>query len=177
MSRRILDLCAGSGAWSQPYADAGYEVTRIDIAAGRDVRLIKADVLRNVHGVLAAPPCTVFAHSGSRWTRFQHEVLEGLSVVDACLRIIYAVKPAWWALENPRGKLTQYIGPAQYRFNPCDFGDPWTKETYLWGTFNKPAKSPVEPHRGSHMHTNVRNPAKRAITPAGFARAFFLANP
>lgn len=25
----ILDLCAGTGAWSEPYAKAGYEVWRV----------------------------------------------------------------------------------------------------------------------------------------------------
>lgn len=29
----ILDLCAGTGAWSEPYREAGYDVRRIDLPA------------------------------------------------------------------------------------------------------------------------------------------------
>lgn len=174
--KRILDLCSGSGAWSQPYVDAGYHVQRIDILNGLDVRVFRMPLLP-VWGVLAAPPCTAFAHAGNRWTRFGYELREGLAVVDACLRVIRAVQPQWWALENPRGRLREYIGPPVYRFDPCDFGDPYTKDTYLWGDFNPPVKSnPVEPTLGSYMHDRAPKEA-RAITPPGFARAFFEANP
>jgi hypothetical protein len=38
---RILDLCGGTGAWSQPYREAGYDVEIVDPAHdGRDVRLL-----------------------------------------------------------------------------------------------------------------------------------------
>lgn len=39
--RLILDLCAGSGAWSEPYVKAGYDVQRVDVLAGEDVRLFR----------------------------------------------------------------------------------------------------------------------------------------
>ena len=32
-SKIILDLCGGSGAWSKPYKDAGYDVRIIDLLA------------------------------------------------------------------------------------------------------------------------------------------------
>ena len=48
----ILDLCGGTGAWSKPYRDAGYDV--------RVITLPDHDVLtyippENVYGILAAP--------------------------------------------------------------------------------------------------------------------------
>lgn len=39
--RTILSLCDYSGVWSEPYAVAGYDVVRIDLQDGQDVRLLK----------------------------------------------------------------------------------------------------------------------------------------
>ena len=65
-------------------------------------------------------------------------------------------------------------------FNPCDYGDPWTKKTALWGEFNIPEEKPVKP-LGKNPIWNMP-PSKnrgeiRSITPRGFAEAFFRANP
>jgi hypothetical protein len=173
----IVDLCAGSGAWSQPYADSGlYDVRRFDLEHGTDVRLLEAfDV--PIHGILAAPPCTVFARAGNTWPRTTAQYREGLSVVDACLRIIIAGDPVWWALENPSGTLRKWLGEPRLRFDPCDYGDPYTKRTCLWGTFTQPRYASVEPSLGSLMHRKIRDPRLRSVTPPGFARAFYRANP
>ena len=79
----ILSLCDFSGVWSEPYVEDGYDVLRIDLKHGDDVRLLELPD-RHVHGILAAPPCTVFANSGARWERSEREMLDGLSIVDAC---------------------------------------------------------------------------------------------
>lgn len=106
--------------------------------------------------------------------------MEALSTVDACLRIITVTNPVWWCLENPVGRLKHFIGPPIMYFNPCDYGDPYTKKTCLWGKFNTPEKDPVEPVEGSKLHRlskSSRREMLRSITPGGFARAFFKANP
>jgi hypothetical protein len=187
ITKTVLSLCDYSGAWSQPYADAGYDVLRVDIQRGQDVRLLPFP--GRVHGILAAPPCTKFCRPGARlWEQWGDAGLcEGLAIVDACLRFVAVCKPRWWALENPPGRLDKYLGPPKLSFHPHHFGDPWTKHTYLWGDFTLPAMSPVEPEqypehlpagrrdRTSRMSSSWRN--KRAETPVGFARAFFAANP
>jgi hypothetical protein len=181
----VVSLCDYSGAWSRPYEEAGYEVVRFDLQHGQDVRLLPA-MGRPVHGVLAAPPCTHFASSGARWWKSKGEpaVLEGLSVVDACIRFVAVHRPTWWALENPVGRLRTFLGPANWAFDPCDFGDPYTKRTQLWGHFTPPTPMfcpsavKVLPTEGSKMHlmwSSQKN--ERSETPAGFARAFFEANP
>lgn len=178
MTRLVLDLCGGTGAWSAPYKRAGYQVEIIDITT--DVRLYRSGLSLPVHGILAAPPCTMFAVSGARWKRTNGQMREALSVVDACLRIIMATKPKWWALENPVGKLVRYLGPPRFYFDPCDYGDAYTKRTALWGEFNVPRWRPVVPSAKSPIHYMAPGPeraAKRSITPAGFARAFYEANP
>lgn len=180
-TRVIYDLCAGTGSWSRPYTEAGYTVREIDIwKQNKDVRLLPFPD-DPVHGVLCAPPCTVFANSGARWERSEEDILNGLSIVDACLRFVVMTKPKWWALENPIGKLQTYLGPPMFRFNPCDFGDYYTKQTLLWGSFTVPRFKPVPPLQGSRMQTRGGGGTevaqrRRAITPKQFARAFFEAN-
>ncbi len=154
---------------------------RVDLQTTGDVRLFRFPT-EPVHGILAAPPCTVFAGSGARWPRTEGDYLEGLSVVDACLRLVAVCRPRWWALENPVGKLNWWLGrPAAY-FNPSDYGDPYTKKTGLWGDFRMPDRRPVAPTLGSKMHTQYGGKSQatknaRSATPMGFARAFFEANP
>ena len=176
----ILDLCGGSGSWSMPYREAGYDVRVVDpLVDGTDVRLMKHPG-EPVHGILAAPPCEVFAVSGNRWQRSEQQVLDALSVVDACFRLVVVCRPRWWALENPVGKLRRYLGVPTMIYDPCDFGDPWTKRTCLWGEFELPSPNPVEPTSVGYILNVSSSPERaqiRAVTPPGFARAFFEANP
>ncbi len=182
----ILSLCDHSGNWSRPYEEAGYDVIRVDLQNSdrRDVRLNEW-IDMPIHGILAAPPCTHFASSGARWwvSKGEDALMEGLSIVDACLRCVAIHRPMWWALENPIGRLGRYLGPPAWAFDPCDFGDPYTKRTHLWGNFIPPSPlfatcTPVVPSLGSKMHrmsSSWKN--QRSETPTGFARAFFEANP
>lgn len=186
----ILDLCGGTGAWSRPYREAGYDVRIIDPQVWRqgeggtgDVRLMLFLAKREKpHGILAGPPCTDFSASGARWwaSKGQERLLDALSIADACARIILYHQPEWWALENPVGRLSRYIGPPAYTFHPCDHGDPYTKRTLIWGAFTKPRRTPVAPTEGSKMHLLSPSPERallRSATPPGFAQAFFEANP
>lgn len=175
----ILDLCGGTGSWAKPYQEAGYDVRTITLPL--DIRLVKLPQ-EKIHGILAAPPCTHFSVSGARWWQAKGDIalLDGLSVVDACLRIIFLCKPLFWALENPIGRLKHYIGEPKMYFNPCDFGDPYTKKTALWGKFTIPIKNPVPATEGSKLHRLPPSPERamlRSITPQGFAKAFFNSNP
>ena len=196
-NRLILDLCAGTGAWSKPYQeDNGYDVCLVTLPY-TDVRLFPSPssttvrlpsqfesiepLIGKVHGILAAPPCTVFSGSGAMWKRSDEAIAEGISIVDACLRIIHTVKPVWWVLENPVGKLRKWIGPPTMTFQPCDYGDAYRKRTLLWGNFNTNLKkTPVEPIIPSPLHwlpPSDDRPMLRSITPPGFAKAFKEANP
>jgi len=193
----ILSLCDYSGAWAKPYLDAGYDVRQVDLKHGDDVRLIEY-IDRPVRGILAAPPCTAFAGSGAQyWPAKDSDgrTIEGLALVDACLRAVAIYRPAWWALENPVGRLRRWIGPPQDSFHPCDFAgwgddtDRYTKRTLLWGSFTRPERRPMDPimyeragKRGSWMWAKLGGNSEktkmlRSMTPTGFARAFFAANP
>jgi site-specific DNA-cytosine methylase len=189
MKKTILDLCGGTGSWSKPYKDAGYDV-RVITMPEWDVRKYQPPV--DVYGILAAPPCTHFSGSGARWWPEKDKdgrTLEDLEIATACLMLITRIKPKFWAIENPVGRLKRWFGKPVMYFNPCDFGDPYTKKTCLWGEFKTPVKTPVEPEfmvasngkRFSKIHwytggKSVKTKEKRSITPQGFANAFFLAN-
>lgn len=172
--RIILDLCAGTGAWSEPYKLAGYSVRRFDLPD--DIRLVK--YIGRVHGILAAPPCTVFSYARNRYEPTDQELLAALSVVDACMRIIMVCKPSWWALENPVNKIRRYIGEPIWAFRQFEYGDAAHKNTGLWGNFIPPMLRPSTKTKPSTWKTRVPNAnPKDAITPPNFAQAFFEANP
>jgi hypothetical protein len=175
--RVILDLCAGTGAWSQPYVEAGYDVRRVDLPC--DVRLLRyREYGARVWGVLCAPPCTVFSYARNRYEPKEDELREALSIVDACLRAVRLYTPMWWALENPVNKLRRYLGQPRWTFRQWQYGDPGEKPTALWGTFEPPMFRVGQRTKPSTFRTKKQNAEPwDAITPPGFARAFFEANP
>ena len=211
----ILDLCSGTGAWSKPYKDAGYDVIEVTLPEYNVIEYIPPE---NVYGILAAPPCTEFslARQKNRYMKEKpkSDYISGLSIVDACLRIIIISKPMWWALENPVGKLRKYLKKPVYTFHPWEYGDPWTKRTDIWGTTNKPlticktqqeclkyigipikdylnqrnicpsirkgkllpSKADLDLKHFKYCGMREERSAFRAITPSGFAKAFYEAN-
>lgn len=199
----ILDLCGGTGSWSRPYKEAGYDVRLITLPE-YDVRTYEPP--EGVYGILAAPPCTEFSVLNCKAEARERKPEEGLKIVIACLRIIQQCNPKWWALENPVGYLREYMGRPSMTFQPWEYGDPWTKRTDIWGTFNPPQKQyrrwedvpdkiPLYTRPGrekpnfAYLHKSAHkdipqlafaNPQTdadfRAITPPGFAKAFYEAN-
>lgn len=202
--RLILSLCDYSGSWSAPYLAAGYEVVRIDLGhpagisrADDGAWLIGCDVTQweqhsRPYAVLAAPPCTCFCRPASRWWRRQDErgeTARNIEIMKACLRLC-ATATGWWALENPPGrhqKLIPELGKPSWQFQPFEYGDPWGKQTYIWGTASKPeVAAPVEPaptrrtpngrSQGRIAFMSSSWKREREKTPAGFANAFFNTN-
>lgn len=183
----ILDLCGGTGSWSKPYVEAGYDVRLVTLPNG-DVRTFAPP--EDVYGILAAPPCTEFSmakHFHGKG-KYSHDFAKGLETVVACLRIIAMCKPRWWAMENPNGMLKRWMGKEQYRFEPWEFGDAYQKTTLLWGKFSPPLKTHKKP-RGLKKFSMLKSKeiapefygkldrtVRRSITPHGFAKAFFEAN-
>ena len=180
----ILDLCGGTGSWSKPYKNAGYDV-RVITLPKHDVKTYTPP--KNVYGILAAPPCTHFSGSGAQYWKVKDKdgrTLEDTKILTACLMIIARCQPKFWAIENPVGRIKDFIGKPDAYFHPYEFGDPYTKKTCLWGKFNPPEKSPVEPIKtttqGSWLQKlggkSEKTKILRSITPQGFAKAFFQAN-
>lgn len=196
MSKIILDLYGGTGSWSKPYQDAGYDVKLITLPNYDVVDYMPPP---NVYGILAAPPCTHF--SKARTTAKAPRDFEGaMGLVYAALKIIWQCRIEgslkFWALENPTGYLRQFLGKPAYTFQPFDFGDPFQKPTDIWGYFKEPKKSKIKFDKNQYSlftfkkyrqrgdrcnfpgvtHIGRKGDARRAITPPGFAYAFFKAN-
>lgn len=198
----ILDLCGGTGSWSRPYKAAGYDVRVITLPT-YDVKTYNPP--RNVYGILAAPPCTEFSFLNCKNEPRKRDEAAGMEIVNACIRIINKCNPIFWALENPVGHLRKYLGTPQLTFQPWWYGDPWLKRTDIWGNFNPPKKIYqdwddvpkidlyIRPHKTKpslaylhksawdkipqlHFHKPKTDAEFRAMTPPGFARAFFEAN-
>lgn len=216
----IVHLCAGTGKMSVNYQINGYTVYKITspeydvnnyyiygnylyfrrILEIRETHI--AIFIPSIYGIFAEPSCTQFSFAKTRGK--PRDLKKGLMTVNSCIEIVQKVLLAaydygninsikFWLLENPKkGYLYRFLGRPGYQFQPCDFGDPYTKPTYLWGVFNHPKKNPVEPIKGSFHHgigyqelpEGYKRPpdmlnnraCRRAITPPGFAKAFYEAN-
>lgn len=196
----ILSLCDASNVMLQPWAAAGWTCVAVDVAYEtvrlvNGVRQIPADVRcfeppeGPIHRAFAWPPCTDLARSGARWWQDKGPaaLTNALEIADACRRLVKLASGGF--VENPIGRLVSAWGPPTYRFHPYHYAgrlaDPGpeagTKCTCLWafGAFVMPDHRPVLPVRGSLVHNTpdtARRAALRSVTPAGFARAVYLAN-
>lgn len=201
-NKLIISIYDESEVWAGFYKRAGYPVICWD-------KQIEGDILEgfttlclhiestglNPYGFIFQPPCTDFASSGARWWASKDQQAVGIEpfvnttelsvfLVLICFHLIEQYNPKFWVLENPVGRIERLIPELKpYRrmvFNPCDYGDPYTKKTVLWGNFNTAlTTTPVEPTLGSLMHKippSANRQKIRSKTPAGFAEAFFKAN-
>lgn len=207
----LLSLCDYSGVWSWPFLDAGWEVIQVDVAhragwttIGSKRSTLGADV-RNLDryiglsalplrpdAVIAAPPCTCFCRPAARWWKRQDESGQtdgDIATLRACLEWCRRAK-LWWALENPPGrhqKLIPELGPPAWQYQPWEHGDPWIKQTYLWGTARWPLPSKVVTPPPTRRTPNGKTQGRIAFmssswkrqreqTPSGFAEAFAREN-
>ena len=167
----ILDLCGGTGSWSKPWKEAGYDVRIITLPEydinkfyrySELVELLKSN---KVYGIFAAPPCTMFSIARNDTTAKEPRNLRvGMKAVNSCLEIIHVClynqhqksKPGlkFWMLENPySGYLKRFLGKPALIFHPFEFGDPYTKKTAIWGEFNELKRNIVTPRKFEHPTT------------------------
>jgi len=195
----ILDLCGGTGSWSKPYKEAGYDVRLITLPTWNVLHYI--DLMpENVYGIFAAPPCTMFSLARQN-AKTPRNMESGMRIVKACLEIIYKaqynekIKLTFWTMENPRGYLRKFMGKPAFTFEQWMFdkNSQHCKPTDLWGNFNNPTpiilkkpdlqknrnrrlgnwQKPLPPFEYKHITDRA---AIRSITPAKFAQAFYEAN-
>ncbi len=167
----ILDLCGGTGSWSNFYKENGYDVRVLtlpdfDVTNWREHKEI-VDLIENnkVYGILAAPPCTMFSIARNDTTaRVPRDLRGGMKIVNACLEIIHECLYQshklsqnglkFWAMENPySGYLKRFLGKPALVFQPYEYGDPYTKRTAIWGEFKDLKQNIVEPRKFEHPTT------------------------
>lgn len=190
----VLSLCDLSGVMVQPWKEAGYECWIVDlqhpVPPQRDGLLLRvgADVRtwalppRPILIAFAFPPCTHLAVSGARWFRQKglRALAEAIDIFGACVNLCEATGAPWF-VENPVSVISSHYRKPDHTFDPCDYGDPWTKKTCLWTGrgFVMPPKQRVEPTEIGRIHrmppSSTRS-QRRSETPPGFAQATYLAN-
>jgi hypothetical protein len=199
----ILDLCGGTGSWSKPYKENGYDVRNITLP---DHDVFKYKPPENIYGILAAPTCTHFSYARTK-AKTPRDLENAMKLVKRCLEIIWECqykleKPTslkttlkFWAIENPRGFLKSFLGKPALEFQPWEFGDEYMKLTHVWGNFKIPEKTVKYYQKTEKDCINSRKlpelpkgceynkkcglnltQVRRSITPTGFATAFFNAN-
>lgn len=184
----ILDLCGGTGSWSRPYKENGYDVRVITLPEydllerteleGDSIVFERRDgtkesvVASEVYGILAAPTCTMFSLARTT-AKTQRDLKGAMELVERCLRIVWFCREKdgsrlkFWALENPVGLLRQFIGRPLYTFSPEQFGESYTKKTDMWGYFNIPRGTPRKQTEDERLRS-IRNNRILPELPEGY---------
>ena len=152
-----LELFAGSRSFSKVAKKFGHETFTTDIEPFEKINVVcdifDFDVdkmLFEEYGIpdiiWASPPCTFFSVGsiGKHWhkdhTPKTGEALYGMEIVEKTNEIIDIIKPKYYFIENPRGKLRKLPiieqHPYQKTVTYCSYGDNRMKPTDIWTNFN-----------------------------------------
>jgi hypothetical protein len=144
----ILELFAGSRSFSKEAEKLGYKTFTSDIEDFKDIDYVcdifdfdttKVPFKPNV--IWASPPCTFFSVGsiGKHWNKDHTPKTEnaklGMKIVKKTLEIIEKLKPDFFVIENPRGKLRKLnlIDPKTMKTVwYCQYGDKRAKPTDIW---------------------------------------------
>lgn len=130
MKNYVVDLCCGTGGWTDGFLDRGFKVIGFDIwpsakYRGRlvlqDVRTLDGKRFRDAAVIVASPPCDEFSRFRMPWTRKRNPPEPKLDLVQACFRIAQEADVPI-VLENVR-EAQRWLGRAPINLGPF----------YLWG--------------------------------------------
>lgn len=145
---KVLELFAGSRSFGKAAESLGFEVFSSDVNNFENINyavdILNFDINKVpfVPDVIwASPPCTYFsvASIGKHWnedhTPKSKNALKGIEFVEKTLEIIKKLKPKFWFIENPRGKLRKLQvvkGLQRTTVWYCKYGDYRAKPTDIW---------------------------------------------
>lgn len=156
---KVLELFAGSRSFSKVAEEMGIKTFTTDYKAFDKIDLVidildlNNDLLMeklfekgidNIDCVWASPPCTYFsvASIGHHWhkdnTPKTKEAVLGVKIVQKTLDIINFLKPDFFFIENPRGKLRKLDvvkGIPRTTICYCKYGEDRMKPTDIWSNF------------------------------------------
>jgi hypothetical protein len=183
-----------SGVMTKPWLEAGYLFYAVDLQHPRaetrkgNLVLVGANLLDwlppkgDIRFAAFFPPCTDIALSGAQWFKDKGlgALMRSLELFKRSVEIAEMIGCPY-LIENPKSVVSTHWRAPDFSFHPCDYGDPWHKETLLWtgGGFKMPEKAPVKPTLGMKLYRLPPGPDRanlRSVTPEGFARAVFRAN-
>ena len=148
---RVLELFAGHGGWSAPWAEAGHEVVTLDFDPVFETTIV-ADILEvpltdfhDFQVVLASPPCETWsiASLGHHWgtwpdgSSFRPKTPEaevGIAILKRTVELIEYLDPRIALIENPRGAMrkSKLIPYDRRTVWYCHYGVRHAKPTDLW---------------------------------------------
>ena len=131
---RVLVACEYSGTVRDAFLRRGHDAMSCDIlptdSPGPHYQGDVFDIIRDGWDIMIAhPPCTHLAVSGSRW--FKDKVDEQAAALDFVRRLLDADIPLI-ALENPVSVISSRIRRPDQIIQPWMFGHGETKATCLW---------------------------------------------
>jgi len=159
---------------------AGHDTWSCDLIPSiRPGKHIQGDVLDHINDgwdmMIAFPPCTHLTRAGSRY--WSDPEWRAGQILDGTFALaLYSAPIAKIAIENPPGRLPEFIGPFSQTIQPWHFGDPYTKLTCLWLQDLPPLMDSYH-HQGRTSWTEANNPRskqrplRRSITSPGIAKA------
>ena len=145
---KVLELFAGSRSFSKVAEEMGMETFTTDFKPFDKidyvVNILDFDINKvpfKPDVIWASPPCTYFsvASIGHHWNKDHTPKTEqaklGVKIVQKTLDIINFLKPDYFFIENPRGKLRKLdvvkdIPRATVTY--CQYGDNRMKPTDIW---------------------------------------------
>lgn len=147
-----LELFAGTKSFSNVAKQKGHQTFTTDNDDSFDVDYV-VDILFFDYRKLpfrpdviwASPPCEGFsvASIGKHWNKDHTPKTDGarhsVILVGKTLEIINELKPKYWIIENPRGKLRKLAlmqGLKRNTVTYCQYGDSRMKPTDLWTNFD-----------------------------------------
>ena len=153
---KTLELFAGSRSFSKVAESYGFKTYTTDnqdfdkidqVCDIFDFDLQKAIAILDGYPdiIWASPPCTYFsvASIGHHWNKDNtpktKEAILGVKIVQKTIDIINELQPAFWFIENPRGKLRKLDvvgGFARATVTYCSYGDIRMKPTDIWTNFH-----------------------------------------
>lgn len=135
---KVLVACEFSGVVREAFAARGHDAWSCDLLPTEQPgQHIQGDVLAVLDQgwdlMIAHPPCTYVADAGERWFKVQPDRLDKareafkffMAMVNAPIPLI--------AVENPKSwRLKKWYRQPDDIIHPFHFGDPFTKQTWLW---------------------------------------------
>lgn len=148
---KVLELFAGSRSFSKVATEMGMETFTTDYKAFDKIDYV-VDILDfdinkipfRPDIIWASPPCTYFsvASIGHHWNKDHTPKTEqaklGVKIVQKTLDIINFLKPDFYFIENPRGKLRKLDVVKKIPRTTvcyCQYGDDRLKPTDIWSNF------------------------------------------
>jgi len=145
---KVLELFSGTKSFTKVAKEKGCETFTIDIK-----KEFKPDLLKNIldvraedipfkpNVIWASPPCTFFSVSsiGKHWNKDHtpktEDAVLGMKIVKHTLALIDELKPKYFFIENPRGKLRKLSimdGLLRRTITYCQYGEDRMKPTDIW---------------------------------------------